>query len=128
MSKMSKHTREPWIKGTRADIYGYVKPGSPVPIYCSGDILVARVLVSDTNDEQAEANAARIVACVNACEGIEDPCALADIVPMLKRHAEYLRGLEQFFHRHKNDCFADGAAGYRQELLGVIASAEGGRK
>lgn len=34
------------------------------------------------------ANAARIVSCVNACEGIADPSAIKDVVEAAKRHLE----------------------------------------
>ncbi len=33
---------------------------------------------------KGEANAARIVACVNACEGIEDPSVISELVSVLQ--------------------------------------------
>lgn len=41
-------------------------------------IAVCRMAERSTPDDPH--NAARIVACVNACEGFEDPAALADLV------------------------------------------------
>lgn len=68
---MNKHTSGPWICG---DYSGYISSENMgyVP-------LVTPFLVEANRDNQngptpeAQANAARIVACVNACEGIKDP-------------------------------------------------------
>ena len=39
---------------------------------------------TDPDGEESKANAARVVACVNACEGIDDPAAtLAEVRDML---------------------------------------------
>ena len=73
---MAKHTPEPW--GLVGEPNGYtvwnvvddgVNPG------CVGRIL-ARVCGAAVNVEEEEANGARIVACVNACAGIDDPADL----------------------------------------------------
>jgi hypothetical protein len=37
--------------------------------------------------EQAEATAERVVACVNACEGIEDPSVIPELLADFKRRA-----------------------------------------
>ena len=73
--KSSTHTPEPW--DTQADpdiddstIYVHTIEGDDAPV------LVATFPWHDTG----EANAARIVRCVNACAGIPDPAAeLADL-------------------------------------------------
>lgn len=68
---MSKHTKEPWVQGdcSRNMIYAW-----------KGQVLVFtddgyRIIVSCNQNypEEAEANARRIVACVNACAGMDDP-------------------------------------------------------
>jgi hypothetical protein len=41
-----------------------------------------------------EANAARIVACVNACEGIADPGAVPDLLAALKSALDIMEGRE----------------------------------
>ncbi len=41
--------------------------------------------VSETDRPDAYANASRIVACVNACEGIADPSVVSELMKMLKR-------------------------------------------
>ena len=60
---MSKHTPEPWSLGRSANAIN------------SADATraVARTLYRDSDGGVAEANAERIVACVNACKGLKDP-------------------------------------------------------
>lgn len=63
----TKHTAEPWeiypaplgVYGIRSDVGGYILHINP----------------RETGWGEDEANAARIVACVNACAGMEDPAA-----------------------------------------------------
>jgi len=69
-----KHTPGPWIVGRGNRIY-------------MGAAMEAREIAVATRSDpsiraQAEANAARIVACVNACEGI-NPEAVPEIVKAL---------------------------------------------
>ena len=40
-------------------------------------------------------NAARIVACVNACEGIADPSVVPEMVTLLEASAVRLRGFDE---------------------------------
>ena len=69
-----KHTPEPWIATKRDDV-GYDVGGErSIMAIVEFDHEDARV----TGDD--EANAKRIVACVNACKGIKDP---EQAVPML---------------------------------------------
>ena len=71
---MSKHTAEPWM------IY---KNYNDVPVIgqmSKREMLICSMIEDETYDikaDQAEmaANAARIVACVNAMAGIDDPAA-----------------------------------------------------
>ena len=66
---MSKHTPEPWRITTHL---------------CSRDTHIVRridgekhavCIIRTNNADEAEANAARIIACVNACAGMDDPAA-----------------------------------------------------
>ena len=68
-----KHTREPWIAGE-------YPPGARVRSYAAmsedGALLASMQTVSiHVGKLPGKANAARIVACINACAGIEDPAA-----------------------------------------------------
>lgn len=68
MNKTNKteHTPEPWETSVITDVWWYV---------CAPDSGGMIADLSDTEFEscQDEANAKRIVACVNACHDIEDP-------------------------------------------------------
>ena len=64
-----KHTPEPWENKTP----GKYKAGN---IYAEGEYIC-------TTSGNAQANAERIVACVNACEGI-NPEAVPDLLEALK--------------------------------------------
>ena len=71
---MSKHPPEPWT-------VDYEDDGRPRAIRdADGEFLTfvtANRLPDDSaKDPEAEAAIARIVACVNACTGIDDPAAL----------------------------------------------------
>lgn len=65
---MSGHTKEPW----RVTADGFIASSGFVPIrtpFCE-DAFKTGPGRSDHSDELLDANARRIVACVNACEGI----------------------------------------------------------
>lgn len=69
----TKHTPGPWQVGLSKHGHCAIAPGlSPMPA-----VFTAR----------NEANAARIVACVNACEGI-NPEAVPEILDVMRRIAE----------------------------------------
>lgn len=51
--------------------------------------LIATCGIMEIGVEEAEANAARIVACVNACEGIENPEAVGEVFDVLSGMFEY---------------------------------------
>ena len=93
MSEQQKHTKTPWA---------HEKPGDDnlandmFHVVC-GDLdadndqwmCVARFTDSECSDfypdtEVCEANAARIVACVNACEGIADPSVVPELLEACK--------------------------------------------
>lgn len=73
MSKMN-HTPEPWCTNGR-------EIGDSPMMYTK-----ISNSISGNSYEQAEANAARIVACVNACGGMEDP---AREIAELRQAVEY---------------------------------------
>lgn len=71
---MSKHTPEPWAVGVGVDgkwgrHHASVRTDNiPFPI-------ASTMFFGITPQEECEANAARVVACVNALAGIPDPAA-----------------------------------------------------
>lgn len=74
------HTREPWAQDWNA----------PLAIIGEGHLVAKSFYWSGSeNAGRPESNARRIVACVNACEGINP-----DAVPELLDAAEILAGLE----------------------------------
>ena len=64
---MSKHTEEPWYTEDRV---GY---GSISGTRINADGWVVSLAVGDVPELNHKANAARIVACINALAGIDDP-------------------------------------------------------
>lgn len=61
---MAKHTKEPW------SINEWPQPDREISIGSIGTPLIAKVLMRDVSAHEHEANASRIVACVNACAGV----------------------------------------------------------
>jgi hypothetical protein len=82
------HTPEPWGVSDRYDV--------TVP---DGTVAVAFGTV--TTDEEDMANAARIVACVNACAGLDDPAAILNEVRAV---------LADIVHRADTTELADGSS------------------
>ena len=70
---MSKHTPEPWTHGTCGGGRLIVQEGDD-PKYCP-TFIAATNIPGKAFSPNSEANAARIVACVNACRGLTDPAA-----------------------------------------------------
>lgn len=67
-------------------------------------------------DEQAEANAHRIVACVNACEGLADPSVVPELVKAASRVVDVVREYGSY----------DGQiADATERLAAILAKAEG---
>jgi hypothetical protein len=80
---MSQHTPTPWETSAVVSAGGV---GWDVCEASAGD------MIADLQDcPNAEANAKRIVACVNACEGIDDP---EQSIPAMKRALENILGIE----------------------------------
>jgi len=65
MSDKTKHSKSPWKLHTVDSAYSWLRDGE--------DNHVAKVVL--TGNDFSEANAERIIACVNAMENIEDPQA-----------------------------------------------------
>jgi hypothetical protein len=81
----TKHTEEPWrVDGTElvSDI-----AESPLPhaVVRSDDERWTALV--EITDEEGEANAARIVTCVNGCAGIENPERLGEALACLRQIA-----------------------------------------
>lgn len=131
---MSKHTPGPWFVADRpwddrgTAIYGNrtLKIGPPNDPHGAELVSDCNVTMEweDGNPDPLErdrANAARIVACVNALDGIEDPVAARAILdePCTEHAAEMLAALKavrEFLIAMKIDSF---------KLDDVIAKAEG---
>lgn len=72
------HTETPWHVDSAYGEKGVYITSTPTS-----------VLVAKMRDTQSAANAARIVACVNACEGIRDPERMIPaVIQLLMKHAE----------------------------------------
>lgn len=84
---MSKHTKGPWELCEVGD-YGDFDGLSRVII---GDD--RRLAVVHVSDEETNANAKRIAECVNACEGIEDPSVIPEMLGALKSLAPLAEGM-----------------------------------
>ena len=118
---MSNHTPEPWYwheNGSYCEIDserdGQI--GDSCASSCLGDIDLGR------------ANACRIVACVNACEGMEDPAAE---IAELKRQRNELLGLVKAVVYHSLSVTVNGtlcAAFPWVEYEVMVNKAKGGEK
>lgn len=88
----AQHTPGPW--GCDDSVVGWwsgEQPGCMVRFYTrshDGRVTdghaLANCLTQSAGHFAAEANAARIVACVNACEGIPDPSVVGDAIEALR--------------------------------------------
>lgn len=111
---MSKHTPEPWQTGREdmqsfngmtgqpfSSIYRQAEDGR-MPMTPDGfgglsrvPLCIARVEGDNISRDEEKANARRIVACVNACAGMEDPAVeIAELRKAVKVLAEYVAGIE----------------------------------
>ena len=72
---MSKHTPEPWVRdrdsGIKCDIRG--SNGRKIALCWGLSSSKSAMLNAKHYKEECDANALRIVSCVNACAGMEDP-------------------------------------------------------
>ena len=87
MSTKTAHTPGPWEVSSSLYV---VSPLGRVVAKCDG----MRVADLDAPAPQMFANAARIVACVNACEGIADPASLLEQNRVLRAALERIANYE----------------------------------
>jgi hypothetical protein len=86
------HTPGPWFVGTQNDGLYIIAgrkpaPNNDYPWHDAPRVCLATMQgpsASDCLPVNKDANAARIVACVNACEGIADPAVVPDLVKAAK--------------------------------------------
>lgn len=81
--KKTNHTKGPWEVEDREIFYS----GNE---FSRGARMIAECGMS-TNPEIDQANAKRIVECVNACEGIENPIAIRELIDAVKAERDPLR-------------------------------------
>lgn len=85
---MSKHTKEPWAQSHRKAKH---REGYYTEVYDSAGETIATLAwypveePGGVTSTSRSANAARIVACVNALEGIADPSAVKDAIEALRK-------------------------------------------
>lgn len=89
MKTHTPHTPEPWSVVTPHPGQFAIVPENRQKHATTHTLAYIRDFQS--NDE---ANAARIVACVNACEGIADPGAVPDLLEALKSALDIMEGRE----------------------------------
>lgn len=94
---MSKHTKEPWLVGSD-EAMRFTYASQIVGIHEGTPFIMATFNFQYPSKEEAEANAARAVACVEAMKGIHDPAAFvrshAELVFALNRaHSTMIVGL-----------------------------------
>jgi len=83
-----KHTPEPWI-----DCEGFDHVERHVRAHEDGRFVASLYEVSSTKEAasppEIAANAKRIIACVNACAGLEDPSVVPELVKEMEKIAEW---------------------------------------
>lgn len=74
---MSAHTKEPWIRDTASGLNCDVRAESGRKVALCWGLSTTKAAMANSPAYRAEcdANASRIVACVNACAGMDDPVA-----------------------------------------------------
>ncbi len=114
---MQKHTQEPWlIGGTGREHQIFVNEDGAI-------VHIIQVLGKFTQPAEDRANAARIVECVNACEGIEKPSAF---VPAMRKE---LQDIRQSIGADENESTFDEVGrllAIRNNLLAVLRKVEEG--
>ena len=84
---MSEHTKEPWR------VMGPCAQWETARIF-SGARYIGSIGNSDETESETRANADRIVSCVNACAGMEDPAT--DISALKAQRDELLAEVEEW--------------------------------
>ncbi len=107
---MSQHTPEPWgCNSIPSEIPGKAMAFSVVDL---DGRLIADTVCSFYDLPQQDFNMNRLVACINACEGIRNPEPVAEIVRLVERFIESAEG-------------PDAIRIFRQEFVKVIEAMEG---
>jgi hypothetical protein len=120
-----KHTKGPWR--VVSDIDSESQDGWPIVAYRDQSIFSPPM----PNDELAYSgdDAARIVACVNACEGIEDPSVVPEMLAALKQlTADISRSVDISIDWSGSAISMIIEGGSLRALIEVIARAEGTSK
>ena len=132
----TKHTPEPWYVVDQPWGNGtWINSGSPDPHH-EGFVADCEDMNGDVDKDTARINARRIIACVNACEGIptyqltgEDgnPVILGDMIDLLRNQrdtllpiCEELRESAEYWSEY------DVPLGIVERLTAAIASVKGG--
>ena len=112
---MTKHTPGPWTVRTRREHGSYCYEGGGAHATIASPSTGVFVAEAKCGPKMAEANAARIVACVNALDGIDDPEAFMEAAKHITR--ELTDGI-----------LAHGLSSDQRELLFSLVWAAGGRR
>lgn len=138
-----KHTPGPWVQQFNGQIWAATETAPE-------GALIARAHSTGLNDQRMEANAARIVACVNACEGLADPSVVPEMANLIVRLAAGFHAYSPQLVAHEAQrvlnlmrmglCTDCGGAGFKETGAGeqytcrtcmghkALARTEGGRK
>ena len=112
-----KHTPGPWRIDGRS---GY----EALEIHAKNRRIAKSLYHGGSEDSETDANARRIVACVNGCEGI-NPDAVADLLVACKKAAPWIHeALEVIYSRLTGEPFEEDTD-MLLELYAAIAKAEG---
>jgi hypothetical protein len=124
---MSGHAKELWKVWSGAPDTDVFKKGRTVCAPCDDDPSINKVVANCDyhTPEIAEANAERIVACVNAMAGVDDPAKfMADVQKAMRRSAE---GWENAIDLGiLPERYRGGARILRQELRALLSRMGGG--
>lgn len=109
---MSKHTPEPWMAGSHGSVISTPIPGITIKSdveYYGGHMICESITKS---------NARRIVTCVNACAGMEDPAA--EISELKRQRDELLASLGaaiQLIKQARLDWLDQNAESYDEDVV-----------
>lgn len=103
---MSNHTSTPWSYW----------PESAYPQGVISQDKTAQHIAVPTRGPQAAANAERIVACVNACEGIDNPQVFKDLIEAARKLADKSDAVGDCDHKRAT-CKEVGCIGYEIALV-----------
>lgn len=87
------HTKEPWLSSDLVSDGGDYM-GSEITSVIGDSMRIADTLGSDNNTSVDRVNACRIVACVNACAGM-NPDALPKLIDVAERMSLFLGSVHQ---------------------------------